>query len=426
MMRAIARSSHQDSTAAPGVLEVEKLRLRPSDAASRTSSRFSFRERFPAGPLGLVLLCLVSPTGWAAEVAPRSASGQTLQVPQEVTDLGETYYLLPGVGTQFSWQTDAPMLRLDAACDRVVGFLVAPFELQEDQSPLLAGQMRVPVASLSTGYETDDAMLHGLLGREACPEILLSLVSAGPAREVREKDFIQQCTLDLVMDLTVNGTTVRFTSPAELALLPFANATQRFSPSDLITLRSKTTVALADLGIKDQDPGFVGTEVEIELYFMGTTIPPEKNLDPRTRDEIHVKQLMFLTQVRDFNDPENGYEIGRSLLSQIWQDPRLLNDFAWLVLTDEHIRRRDLALVDQAIQRANDLTGYKDATCLHTLARLHYERGDLDGALRYARLAVDNLEGQPFYIPPPIRAALQGYEAEAERLKKAGKADQPD
>jgi len=46
------RTANEARSAAPEVLEEEALRLRPSDAASRTSSRFSLREGFPAGPPG--------------------------------------------------------------------------------------------------------------------------------------------------------------------------------------------------------------------------------------------------------------------------------------------------------------------------------------------------------------------------------------
>ena len=41
--------------------------------------------------------------------------------------------------------------------------------------------------------------------------------------------------------------------------------------------------------------------------------------------------------------------------------------------------------------------------------------GDLDAAVKYEKLAVENLAGQPFYIAPPIKASLAKYEAEAKR-----------
>ena len=83
-------------------------------------------------------------------------------------------------------------------------------------------------------------------------------------------------------------------------------------------------------------------------------------------------------------------------------------------LTDEQVERVDLDFVGTAAQRANELTEYRDPIYLSTLARLCYERGDLGCAVKWSRKAVDNLEGQPFFVGPPIRAALEDYETQAE------------
>jgi hypothetical protein len=82
----------------------------------------------------------------AAGVPERSTCGQTLVVPAEQQALGEVYYVVAGAGTQFTWQTDAPLLRHEAACNRVVGYFVAPFDLEDGHPPVLAGALRIPVA----------------------------------------------------------------------------------------------------------------------------------------------------------------------------------------------------------------------------------------------------------------------------------------
>lgn len=357
---------------------------------------------------------------FAAEIPGRTAGGQTLCVPEAHARLGEVYYVLAGTGTQFTWDTDAPALRLVATCNRVVGYLVAPFDIEEGQPPLSAGAMRVPVASLNTGYDGMDGRLHGerLLNRAQHPEIAIQIIEAGPARNVDTVNKVTGCEFELKGELTIKDKTVRFETPAVLSILPMSRATEQFSPSDLLTLRTKFTVKLADLGI---DPGaptvadMNGTNVEIGLYFMGTTVQPEKNFDPRVKDEWYVRQLQFMTRLRDFNDPDDAYAYGRAFMKEIWDNAQLLNELASGVLTDEHVKRRDLAFVEKAILRANELSDHKDPTYLNTLARLRYELGDLEGAIEWQRKAVNNLEGQPFFIPPPIRAALQQYEAEAKR-----------
>ena len=151
---------------------------------------------------------------------------------------------------------------------------------------------------------------------------------------------------------------------------------------------------------------------------MGSTVHPEKNLDPRTDDNLFVEQLAFMTSLRDFNDPLKAYAAGRELVQKMWNDSRLLNELASTVLTDEHVKRRDLMFIERAVERANELTEHKDPQCLATLAQLCYERGDLDGAIKRSRQAVDNLAGQPFFIGPPIQAALQAYESQAQAMQK--------
>ncbi len=375
--------------------------------------------RFVVFALSLIctVLCGAS-SSVAGDVPERARCGQTLRVPTEQQTLGEVYYVIPGVGTQLTWEEDAPLLRLVATCNRVVGYFVAPFELEEGRPPLLRGAMRVPVASFRTGYEQFDASFHGAdsLNREEHPEILMSLVSAGPAKNVVKENNREQCEFKLVGELTIKTKRVRFESSARMALLPFSRATEPFSPSDLLMLRTKFRVSLADLGIVAASPfgtGFVGEHVDLELYLVCSTIHPSKQFDPRVKDELYVKQLVFMTRLRDFDDPVHAYVDGRALMKEMWDDSRMLNDLAWAVLTDEYVKRRDLVFIEEAAQRANELTEYKDPQYLHTLARLCYERGDLDGALKWSRKAVENLTGQPFFVGPPIQAALQEYEAEA-------------
>lgn len=373
----------------------------------------------PIVTLGAAMCFGALPVG-AGEVPPRGASGQSLCVPPDQQTLGEVYHIVSGAGTQVTWEADAPLLRLVATCNRAVGYFIAPFDLVEGQPPVRGGALRLPVASLTTGAEQYDAQLHAaeMLDLEQYPEILLSLVSAGPAHNVAIENRIEQCEFTLIGELTVRDKTIHFESPARMALLPFADATQQFSPSDLMMLRTQFTVALADLGIAAQSPlgpGFASKQVTIGLYFMCTTLTPEFNFDPRVDDAMYVKQLQFITRLRDFNDPDDAYAYGRALLKEIWDDSRLLNDLAWELLTGEQIKRRDLAFVEEAARRANELSDHKKAMHLHTLARVRYELGDLDGAVKFQKLAVERLAGEPFYISPPVKAALAKYEAESKR-----------
>ncbi len=376
--------------------------------------------------IALSLGCVVFLRPWpsqAADVPSRSASGQTLCVPEEQKTLGEVYYVLAGAGTQLTWQTDSPLLRVGATCNRVVGYWVAPFDMENGKPPLFAGAMRVPVASFVTGYFQYDAALHGADGFNLAehPEILVSFVSASPARNVVFEDIRERCEFTLVGELTIKGKKVRFESPVHMATHPFSRPTEQFHPSDLLILRMKFSLSLEEMGITFDTgfgTGFPSKNAEWELSLVCTTLRPEKNLDPRVNDERYVKHLQFMTQLRDFNNPSEAYAIGRAFMKESWDDSRMLNELALGILTDEHVKRKDLHFIEQAAKRANELSEHKDPQHLNTLALLYYERGDVNSAVKWARKAVENLEGQPFFVGPPIRAALAAYEAEAETLAK--------
>ena len=142
----------------------------------------------------------------AAEVPERSPGGQTLRVPEKLQNVGEVYYVLPAVGTQFTWEEDAPLLRLVAKCDRAVGYIVAPFELEQQSPPFFGGALRIPVASLSTGNEQFDAQLHSpnVLNLGEHPEILVSFAAASSARNITKQDnHREQCEFDVTGELTV-------------------------------------------------------------------------------------------------------------------------------------------------------------------------------------------------------------------------------
>ena len=127
--------------------------------------------------LVILLLAVGLPIGTSADVPPRSPGGQTLAVPNEQLDLGDVYYVSPGVGTQLTWTADAPLTHVVASCTRVVGYFVAPFDLKQGEPPLLAGAIRIPVASLRTGIGERDSRLHGESALNAAdyPEITLEI-----------------------------------------------------------------------------------------------------------------------------------------------------------------------------------------------------------------------------------------------------------
>ena len=129
---------------------------------------------------------------------------------------------------------------------------------------------------------------------------------------------------------------------------------------------------------------------------------------PENDGLLSQKWMVLLTKVhRD----EQAYAVGRDLMVRFWDNSMQLNQIAWTVVDDKGVQTRDLKFAMKAAVRANELTESKDAAILDTLARVHYEKGDLAEAVRFQRMAVknagdDQLGGQ-------IRDVLEKYKMES-------------
>ena len=356
-------------------------------------------------------------------VPPRSDGGQALVIPDEHLELGDVYHITPGTGTQLMWHGETPLMRMTTTCNRVVGYFVAPFDIEEGQTPLLAGAFRVPVASFGTGLEQYDAQFHGpqALNKAAHPEITFRMTGVTDVKPIGEESTRQSYTLELAGELAVKDKTVTLQIPMQLTFQPFTWGTMQLGMGDKIILRGKCEVKMEDLGLVppgQRNPDVNIAAVDFDLYLLCSTMSPERNLYPDITHEQYRKQLRFVTLLRDFDDPEKGYEFGRTFMRESWDDAKALNRLAWAALTEDGIKTRDLAFAMKAVQRASELTGSKDADVLNTLARAYYERGELDTALKWQRQAAEQLEGADPQVTGQVRSALERYEAQVKKSQE--------
>lgn len=94
-------------------------------------------------------------------------------------------------------------------------------------------------------------------------------------------------------------------------------------------------------------------------------------------------------------------------VEQAWDDAQALNEFAWRIAIGRGNRNLPLAL--KAAQRAVELTKEQDASILDTLARVHFEDGNVPQALAWQKRAAAINQG----ANPEIDQALQLYEEAA-------------
>ena len=363
-----------------------------------------------------MIVILVGSMPTTADVPPRSAGGQTLVIPPAELEGGEVYHITPGGDTQLIFQSETPLRRVAAVCNRVVGYVITPFDIEDAPVPILGGAFRIPVASLRTGLPKLDTELHSeaALHKAAHPEITGRLASVSNVKLLSTEDGRRSYSLTAAGELHVKDQTAEVSASVKVLFVPFTWGTMNRNMGDLMIVRTRFDAQLADLGLKPPENGAADTAT-IDLFLMCSTVSPEKTFDPRIQREQHLKQLQFLTLLRDFDNPEQAYAFGREFTKTIWNDGPALNRLAWAALTEDGVETRDLRFVERVVTRANDVTKGQDAEVLATLARLCYERQQYEDAVRWAKRATERLEGLAGYVAAPIRAALAEYES---RLNK--------
>jgi hypothetical protein len=106
-------------------------------------------------------------------------------------------------------------------------------------------------------------------------------------------------------------------------------------------------------------------------------------------------------------DTEGAESLRAEIIDLAWDDASALNSIAWNVASKGNSNALELA--KRAAERASELRDNEDPAVLDTVARVHYELGDLEAAIRWQRLAVENNSGME-----QIEQTLKKYLAEQE------------
>lgn len=362
----------------------------------------------------------------APQAPPRSDCGQTLVVSDAVLDSCDVYHVMSGEDGQLVATSDASMKRVVATCNRVVGFIGVPFEFAAGQKMLAAGAFRVPVASLTTGNSDQDDQLRGamLLNSAQHAELSFLITDCTPAEQTGTDQEFVSYRFTVKGRVTILGVSKDIECPVTATRMPvnFKRTFLRY-PGEMVSLRTRFELKPADFGWKR--PPFVTADliadmVTVDVALFLNEIPPTQTLDPDFPARERTVELQFLTLVRDLNEPDKAYAFAREQMKAQPDNALLHNRFAYAIAAEPGIRKRNLDLALEAATRANALTQEKKAGYLDTLARVHYERGDLKTALATSRKAVANLAGVDPMTAGGIQQSLAKYEGEA---KAAGLAD---
>ncbi|NRA75957.1 MAG: redoxin domain-containing protein [Planctomycetes bacterium] len=122
------------------------------------------------------------------------------------------------------------------------------------------------------------------------------------------------------------------------------------------------------------------------------------------------KMQKFNLLLTRFHRYKAAYALGQQLLEKNFDDASALNSIAWTIADTEGLKVRDLDLALKAATQANKLTESKEAAILDTLARVYYEKGDLNSAVKWQKLAAKNANADA--MGDSIREALERYQKE--------------
>ncbi len=131
------------------------------------------------------------------------------------------------------------------------------------------------------------------------------------------------------------------------------------------------------------------------------TVLSDSLVDNRWVQMMHLDLLSWQKMYDGYND------LAARVIGQHGNDPLAMNTIAWEIAAYQTGGGRDLDLAMSAAVLANEYTQHSDGAILDTVARVHYEQGNLTEAVEWQRRAVQM---------GPYRRELQGtfrkYESE--------------
>ncbi len=142
-------------------------------------------------------------------------------------------------------------------------------------------------------------------------------------------------------------------------------------------------------------------------------------LDPASLKYQKSKYEILMTKTHDF---DKAYVLGAKMIEGAAKDDsEALNEIAWLVVDPEgDVTKKDLKLAQKAGERALELTKGEAPHILDTLAKVHFDSGNLAKAIELQEKAVQKVKGNAKYemFEDEIANRLKEYQDAAK--KKGG------
>lgn len=213
----------------------------------------------------------------ASPIASATSDGKTLVVPKSESAKGTVYYTITDKDRQIYFESNAPLENIKGQSNDVIGYAVLS---SSKPGSLVAGEWHLPVDSMKTGIELRDEHLTGKdwLDAGSYPNIVVQVREFKDVRETKRTAAFTSFTGTLVADLTLHGVTRTIDIPkSSITLMPESDSTRKVAKGDLMAIRSKFTVTLADYEVSHPVIGEkVAKDVEINVSLFLSTLSPDK------------------------------------------------------------------------------------------------------------------------------------------------------
>lgn len=108
---------------------------------------------------------------------------------------------------------------------------------------------------------------------------------------------------------------------------------------------------------------------------------------------------------------DKSKELGNQILTDAADNPTLLNEFAWVIFTEEQLKARDFELAMAAVKKAYEATDGKDANILDTYARGLFLTGEVVEAIQAQKRAIELCNDER--LLPHLKSSLEEFEKKA-------------
>lgn len=131
-------------------------------------------------------------------------------------------------------------------------------------------------------------------------------------------------------------------------------------------------------------------------------------LEPESAKSANFLKFNVLLEM---DECDKAYALGDKLLEEHKDDSEVLNEISWSILDTEDLSKRDFDLALKIAVRANEVAKGGAPEILDTLARAHFEKGDVQQAVDFQAKAVEKADPTDRKLKRELEQTLRKYQA---------------